>query len=164
MTALRNRVGHYILPCGFFFYLSVFFFFSSPNLICRWLDVYHTSTHGVALVWIQNAALKCAASGSLERQDSQKSTKFTVCAPSHNFVGLCLRNWHILTIGKKVVKQQCLPHMSSQYGELRHTSGWDLLASLGHPTHFTGFRVLAALLHCTLRLVVSVSQTLRRWT
>jgi len=28
------------------------------------------------------------------------------------------------------VKQRCLPHMSSQYGELRPTSGWDLLASL----------------------------------
>jgi len=38
------------LPCGFF-YLS-FFFFSSPNLSGRRLDVYHTSTHGVALVRI----------------------------------------------------------------------------------------------------------------
>jgi len=37
------------LPCGFF-YLS--FFFSSPNLSRRRLDVYHTSTHGVALVRI----------------------------------------------------------------------------------------------------------------
>jgi len=37
------------LPCGFF--LS-FFFFSSPNLSSRRLDVCHTSTHGVALVQI----------------------------------------------------------------------------------------------------------------
>ena len=37
------------LPCGFFFISSIFFL-SSPNLSdCR-LDVYHTSTHGVALV------------------------------------------------------------------------------------------------------------------
>jgi len=36
------------LPCDF--YLS--FFFSSPNLSGHRLDVYHTSTHGVALVWI----------------------------------------------------------------------------------------------------------------
>ena len=35
------------LPCGY--YLS---FFSSPNLSGRRLDVYHTSTHGVALVRI----------------------------------------------------------------------------------------------------------------
>jgi len=37
------------LPCGFFFLLS---FFSSPNLSRRRLDVYHTSTHSVALVRI----------------------------------------------------------------------------------------------------------------
>ena len=36
------------LPCGFF--LS--FFFSSPNVSGHRLDVYHTSTHGVALVRI----------------------------------------------------------------------------------------------------------------
>ena len=40
------------LPCDF--YLSSFFlsFFSSPNLSGWKLDVYHTSTHGVALVRI----------------------------------------------------------------------------------------------------------------
>ena len=38
------------LPCDF--YLSSFFFYSSPNLSRRRLDVYHTSTHGVALVRI----------------------------------------------------------------------------------------------------------------
>jgi len=34
------------------FYLSTFFFFSSPNLSGRRLDVYHTFTHGVALLRI----------------------------------------------------------------------------------------------------------------
>ena len=34
------------LPCGFFF------FFSSPNLSSPRLDVYHTSSHGVALVMV----------------------------------------------------------------------------------------------------------------
>jgi len=45
---------------------------------------------------------------------------------------------HISTIWKKLVKHQCLmcPHMCSQYGELRPSSGWDLLASLGHPSKF----------------------------
>jgi len=37
---------------------------------------------------------------------------------------------------KKLVKQQYLPHMSRQYGELRPTTRWDLLASLGHPCKF----------------------------
>ena len=36
------------LPGGFFF----FFLFFSPNLSGHRLDVYHTSTHGVALVRI----------------------------------------------------------------------------------------------------------------
>jgi len=41
------------LLCGFFFfYLSSIFYFSSPSLSCRRLDVGHTSTHGVALVRI----------------------------------------------------------------------------------------------------------------
>jgi len=43
---------------------------------------------------------------------------------------------HVLTIGKKLVKQQYLLHMSPQYGEIRPTSGWDLLTSLGHPCKF----------------------------
>ena len=38
------------LPCDF--YLSIVFFYSSPNLSGRTLDVYHTPTHGVALVRI----------------------------------------------------------------------------------------------------------------
>ena len=49
MVALCNRADHYIKACDF--YLS-FFFLSSPNLSGRRLDVYHTSTHGVALVRI----------------------------------------------------------------------------------------------------------------
>ena len=36
----------------------------------------------------------------------------------------------------KVVKQQYLFYMSSQYGELRPTSGWDRFASLGHASKF----------------------------
>ena len=40
------------LPCSFFLNSSSIFFFSSPNLSGRRLDVYHTFTHGVALVRI----------------------------------------------------------------------------------------------------------------
>ena len=37
------------LSCGLFYLLLSIFFFSSPIRSCRRLDVYHTSTHGVAL-------------------------------------------------------------------------------------------------------------------
>ena len=74
--------------CSFF--PSSSSFFSSPNLSGRRLDVYHTSTHGVALVRIQNACLKYAVRGSLQIQDAKKSLKIAIWAPSHNFVGLYL--------------------------------------------------------------------------
>ena len=52
MAAKWNRSGHYIFVLWFLL-LSIFFFcFSSPNLSDRRLDIYHTSTHGVALVQI----------------------------------------------------------------------------------------------------------------
>jgi len=58
---------------------------------------------------------------------------------------------------KKLVKQKYLLHMSSQYGELWPTRGWDHFVSLGHPSefqqvvwgtpaNFNRFRVLASLL------------------
>ena len=67
MAYLCNRAGHYIfISCGFFF-IRLLSVFSSPNLSRHTLDVYHTSsTHGVALVQISNAGLKCAARGSLK--------------------------------------------------------------------------------------------------
>jgi len=80
----------YFCPVISIFYL---FFYSSPNLSGRRLDVYHTLTHGVALVQIQNAGLKGAARGSLQMKDPKKSPKIANWAPSHNFVGLYLRNY-----------------------------------------------------------------------
>ena len=71
---------------------SSIFFISSPNLSRRRLDVYHTSRHGVALVRIQDAGLKRVARGSLKVQDAKNRQKFAISAPSHNFVGLYLRN------------------------------------------------------------------------
>ena len=54
-VALCNRAGHnniIFLPCDFLSSSSFSSFFSSPNLGGRRLDVYHTSTHGEALVRI----------------------------------------------------------------------------------------------------------------
>ena len=49
MVALCNMADHYIFALWF---LSSFLFFLWPNLSGRRLDVYHTSTHGVALAQI----------------------------------------------------------------------------------------------------------------
>jgi len=48
MVGLCNRGDHY----SFALWFLSFFFLSSPNLSGRRLDVYHTSTHGVALMRI----------------------------------------------------------------------------------------------------------------
>jgi len=81
-------IGQTIIVCP----VVTSFFFSSPNLSRRTLDVCHTDTHGVALVRIPDAGLKPAARGSMKTQDAKRSTKIAIWAPSHNFVGLYLRN------------------------------------------------------------------------
>jgi len=51
------------------------------------------------------------------------------------------------TIGSRDLLQLSPPHVP-QYGEVRPTNGWDLLASLGHPSKFQPVsRQLASLLH-----------------
>ena len=125
-------------PCGIG-HAVVSIFFSSPNLSGRRLDVYHTSTHGVVLVRIKNAGLKRAARGSLKYR-TQKNRHLGTIAQLCRATSSQLR--HVSTIRKKLVKEQHLLHMSSQYGELRHTSGvaeidWRVW---GTPANFNGFR------------------------
>jgi len=91
MVALWNRTDHYIFILWFLLSSSSFFF-SSPNLSRRRLDVCHSSTHGVALVRISDAGLKRAARASLKMQDAKKSPKIVIWAQSHNFVRLYFRN------------------------------------------------------------------------
>jgi len=54
---------------------------------------------------------------------------------------------HVSTIGKKLVKQQYLPHTFPQYGELGLLAAEIGPVVWGTPANFNGFRVLAALLH-----------------
>jgi len=69
---------------------------------------------------------------------------------------------HISTIGKKLVKQRYVLHMSPQYGELWPTNGWDRSSSLGHPRKFQRVSRLDSI--TARHIVVCISQTLRRWT
>jgi len=103
--------------------------------------------------------LKRAAHGSL-KYVTQNIAKNSPSAHHHtNLTAISLQLRHVSKIGKHV-KQQYLPHMSSQYGELRLRAeiGWLVW---GTPANFNGFRVLTALLHGSL---VRVSQTLWRQT
>jgi len=68
---------------------------------------------------------------------------------------------HVSTIGKKLVKQQYVlqmsPHNMVNIGPLTAENDWRVWDT---PSYFSGYRVLAALLHGSQ--VVGVSQTLRR--
>jgi len=87
MAALRSRCKHYI----FVLFLS-FFFFSSPNLSGRRLDVCHTLTHDVA----HGVNLECRYEMCWTRlagnTGPKKRQKLAIWAPSHNFVEIYLRN------------------------------------------------------------------------
>jgi len=71
-------------------YAHILVLFSWPNLSDRRLDVCRTSTHDVALVTIWNAGLCCMRLA--ENAGHKNYAKIVICAPSHNFVGLYLRN------------------------------------------------------------------------
>ena len=66
---------------------------------------------------------------------------------------------------KKIVKEGYLLHMSSQYGELWPTNGWDWLAGLA-PENFNRFRALASLLHqcCSTELCMMFGDLLGWYT
>jgi len=122
------------------------------------LDVYHTSTHDVASVRIENACLKCAARGSLEIQDAKKSPSAhhrTICRA----ISSQLR--HESTIGKESLlnSNTCSTcrHNMVNVGPLTAEIGSGVY---GTPENFIGFLVFAALLHSII--VVDVSRTLRR--
>jgi len=148
------------LPCGFFFCLS--FFFSWPNLSRRRLDVCHTST------WCGlSANLGCRSetccrrlAANTGRKKSLKICHLSTIAQLCQAISLQIR--HVSTIGKKLVKQRYLLHISPQYGELWPTSGWDRSGSFGHPSKFQRVSCLDSV--TTRHSIVGVSQTLRCWT
>jgi len=114
----------------------------------------------VALVRIYDAGLKHAARGWLKIQDAKNRQKIAICAPSYNFMRLCLskgtypqseKNWLSSNISSRC------HHNMVNFGKLAAAIGpvvW------GTPANFNGFRVLAGILHGSQ--VVGASQTLRR--
>jgi len=130
MAALWNRAGHYIFALRFLSSIYLLLsFFSSRNLSGRRLDVYHTSTHGVALVRVWN--LLHAARWKYRTQ------KIAILAPSHKFVGLYLhRKAYIDNQKKKLVKHDTsstCPHNMVNFGQLTAEICWRVW---GHPFKF----------------------------
>jgi len=121
---VRAIYGHpYVLmgrPLRFPPVVSSFFLSSSSSVFfprlfsavtCRF-DVYHTSTHDVALVRIYNAGLRCAArctrlqlAENTRRKNDAKIRHMRIIAQSCRAISSQLRQ---STIGKKLVKQQYL--------------------------------------------------------
>ena len=79
-------------------------------------------------------------------------------APSHNFVGLCLRNEGTYRQSEKYLLSSNISstcsHNMVNFGLLAAETCWRVW---GTPANFNGFRILAALLHGTP--VVGVTQT-----
>ena len=129
MAALCNRAGHihFHRVVSSIFYL--FFAKSQPSQIgC--LPYFHTC---------------CGLSVNLECRSETCCTQLAENAgckksPSRHrrttLLGYIFATKAHIDDRKKLVKQQCLPYMALQYGKLRSTSSWDLLATLGHPCKF----------------------------
>ena len=161
MAAQWNRAGHYVFVLWFLLsiYLIFFLAYSQPSQIgC--LPCFHT--------WCGlSANLGCRSETYCTRLAGKyKTQKIARNSPSGHhrttLSGYIFATKACIDNRKELVKQQYLPHMSLQYGELRSTSGWDRFVSLGHPSKFQRLSRLAALLHGTPE--VGISQTLRCWT
>jgi len=137
MAALWNRAGHYIFALWFLSFFFFLLYFFSPNLSGRRLDVYHTSTHWCGL----SANLECMSEKCCMRLAENTGRKNYaknrhLCTITQLCRAISSQLSHVLTIGKKLVKQQYLLQMSLQYGELGPTNGWDRFGSLEHPSTF----------------------------
>ena len=103
MVALCNRAEHYIFPCDF--YLSSSFFFPSPNLSGRRLDVlqyFHTWCGLGANLRCRSETCCTRLAGNAGRKKVAKNRHLGTIAQICRAISSQLR--HISTIGKKLVK------------------------------------------------------------
>jgi len=132
-TALCNRAGHYSFAMWF---LSIFLpvFFSSLNLSGRRCLPYFYTWCGPSANLECRSEMCCARlAGNAGPKKSPKLRHLGTIAQICRAISSQRRH---IDNRKKPVKQQYLPHVSLQSGELRPTSDWDLLASLRHPSKF----------------------------
>ena len=58
-----------------------------------------------------------------ETQDAKITQKIAICAPSHNFVGLYLRNKACIDNREKLLNSNISSRGPDKYGKLRPTTG-----------------------------------------
>jgi len=158
MAAQWNRAGHYIFVLWFLLsiYLIFFLAYSQPSQIgC--LPCFHTWCGLSANLGCMSETCCMRLAKNTGRRKSPKIRHLRTIAQLCRAISSQLR--HVSTIEKRLVKQQYLPHMSLQYGELGPLGAEIGLLVWGTPANFNGFCILAALLRGTL--VVGVIQTLR---
>ena len=108
------------LPCGFFL-SSIFFLFFIPRLISAAADCSHTWCGPSANLECRSEMCCTRLAGNTGCKNDAKNRHLRIITQLCLAISSQIR--HVSTIGKKLVKQQYLSHMSLQYGELRPTSG-----------------------------------------
>jgi len=142
MAALRSRCGHYIFSLWFLrsIFLSLFLAYSQPLQIgC--LPYLHTWCGLSANLGCRSETCCMRLTENTGRKKSPKIRHLSTIAELCRAISTQLR--HLSTIGKKLVKQQYLPHMFLQYGELGPLAAYIGSLVWGTPANFNGFRVLA---------------------
>ena len=156
MAALLNRADHYI--CALWFVSSSLFFFSSPNIGGRRLDVYHTWCGPSANLECRSEMCCTRLAGNAGPKKSPKIRHLGTIAQLCRTISSQLR--HTIDNRKNLLNSSVSPtcsHNIVNFGALTAEICWRVWGTLAN---FNGFRVLTALLHG----IVGVSQTLRRWT
>jgi len=129
MATLHSRCGHYIFVLFLLSSTSFFAWSQQSQIAC--LPYFYT--------WCGTSAnLECRSEMCCMRLARNTGPKNSPSGCHHTTLSgyIFATKTHIDNRKKKLVKHQCLLHMFSQYGELRPNSGWDLLASLWHPSKF----------------------------
>jgi len=131
--------GHYVFVLWFllFFLLSFFFFPRLFPAAWNWMSTILSHMWPRCEFRMQVWNLLHAAHWKYRTQKIAKNSSSGNIRPT---LSACIyaTKAHIDNL-KKIVKQQYLLHLSPQYGELQPISGWDGLASLGHPSKFQRF-------------------------
>jgi len=141
MVALCNRADHYI----FILFRSFFFFFSSPNLSGRRLDVYHTygTWCGLSANLECRSEMHCTRLAANTGRQKSPSRHHRTTLSGHIFATkACIDNQEKNLLSTNT--SSTCPDNMVNFGPLTAEIGSGVW---GTPTNFNGFCVLAALLH-----------------